>query len=81
MASIDSNVRKYPVDVMISLIKYASEALLSLSVRHRCLLSTVKLYRLIVVCSSMDVDEEMRHVYSPASSSDASDKINDHVHA
>ena len=49
---------------------------------HRCLLKTVKLNRLmnVIVWSSSDEDET-RHVYSPASSSETSDKIKDQAHA
>lgn len=46
-----------------------------------CLLKTVKLNRLMIVDVWWSDDEETRHVYSPPSSSDTSDKINDQVHA
>ena len=46
-----------------------------------CLLKTVKLNRLMIVNVGSSDEDETRHVYSPASSSDTSDKINDQVHA
>ena len=53
-----------------------------MDVRLRRLLKTVKWNRLMIVnVWSLGDEDEMRHVYSPTSSSDTSDKINDQVHA
>lgn len=45
------------------------------------LLKTVKLNRLMIVNVRSSNEDEIRHVYSPASSSETSDKIKDQVHA
>ena len=45
------------------------------------LLKTVKLNRLMIVNVGSSDEDETRQVYSPASSSETSDKIKDQVHA
>lgn len=52
---------------------------MSVNDKNQCLLKTVKLNRFMIV--NVRSSDEMRHVYSPASSSDTSDRIRLHVQA
>ncbi len=52
---------------------------MSVKDKNLCLLKTVKLNRFMIV--NVRSSDEMRHVYSPASSSDTSERIKLHIQA